>query len=112
MKCCDITAGMLRHKIAIERKQTTPDGVGGFTTAWTPIATPRAHVKDASGTERIQFERINAQARTRFTVRYRSDVRESDRIVFRDVAYNIRHLDNLEYRNRWLVIDADRGVAT
>jgi head-tail adaptor len=114
MKCCDMNAGKLREPITIERAARTSDGAGGFTVAWAAIsgAPDRAYPKALSGSERFASDRVEATTRWRITFRYFDGLLESDRVVFRARAYNIRFINNLELRDKWLTLDLDGGVAT
>lgn len=114
MKCCDYNAGMLRTPVVFQRKTRTSDGAGGFTEAWaTLVGSPtRAQVKAKSGGERWLSERTEASAQFAVTVRYFSGLLESDRIVFAGKAHNVRFINNVEQRSRWLVIDVSSGVAS
>jgi head-tail adaptor len=114
MKCCDMNAGMLREPITIERAAKVPDDAGGTTETWGAIvgAPDRAYPKALSGSERFASDRVEATTRWRITFRYFDGLLESDRVVFRARAYNIRFINNLELRDKWLTLDLDGGVAT
>jgi SPP1 family predicted phage head-tail adaptor len=112
MKCCDIHAGMLRRPVEFQRTGKQSDGAGGFFDAWGPIdgAPTRAKVVAASGSERFASGRVEAISRHRVTVRYAADLTERDAVVFGGKRYNIRFINNVEQRNRWMIIDVDGGV--
>lgn len=112
MKCCDITAGMLRHPVEIQRQVTTAIGGGATALSYTTRANVRGYFKGLSGTERLYADRLDATTRARLIIRYRSDVVESDRVVIAGRTYQIRYINNIELRDRWLEIDLDGGVAT
>jgi len=114
MKCCDMNAGMLKQVVSFERPTKASDGAGGFTETWAAIsgAPDRAHFKALSGAERFASDRIEATTRNRIAVRYFAGLKESDRVVIRSRAYNIRFIDNIEMRDMWLQIDLDGGRAT
>ena len=114
VKCCDYSAGMLRTPCQFQRKTRTGDGSGGWSEAWVNIAgaATRCSFKMLSGGERFQAQRAEATTRNRIVVRYFSDLTEADRVTIQGRAYNITAIDNVELRNRWLVIDIDGGVAT
>lgn len=112
MKCCDLTAGKLRHTIDIEREQSTPDGAGGSLITWETVATVRAFIKPMSGGERLQSMRLEATVTHRIFIRYRSDILTSDRIVYDGRPMQIRALINIEERNRWIEVYADEGEVT
>jgi SPP1 family predicted phage head-tail adaptor len=112
MKCCDVTAGMLRHTVALERLTKTPDGAGGFVKAWNSLASVKAYMKVSSGSEQFSQDRLNAVQRVRAYIRYRSDLLPNDRLVFQGKNYQIRNINNLEFKNKYLELDLDSGVAT
>jgi SPP1 family predicted phage head-tail adaptor len=104
---------MLREPIEFQRKSRVANGTGGFIETWSALPGPsRARIKALSGSERFASDRVEATTRYRITVRYFEDLTEEDRVKIRDRHYNIRFIDNLEFRNRWLVIDLDGGAAT
>lgn len=113
-KCCDVSAGMLREPVTFERSAKVSDGAGGFTETWGAIsgASTRAYVKAMSGSERWASDRTEARSSWRIVVRYFSGLLESDRVVIRGRSYNIRFVNNVELRDRWLEIDLALGVAT
>lgn len=112
MKCCDVTLGMLRTPVEIQRQETVNIGGGATEISYVTYATTMGHMKPLSGNERLYAERLDAQTRNRLLIRYRADLTESDRLVMRGRAYNIRALINLEFGDRWWEIHLDGGVAT
>lgn len=114
MLCCsEYKASMLRTAVEFQRETTTSDGMGGVTTSWAAISDSpnRAHVKALSGSERYASDRVEATARLRVVVRYFDGLTEKDAIEIDGRRHNIRFINNLEFRNQWLVIDVDQGVA-
>lgn len=112
MKCCDINAGMLRTPIEFQRIARVSDNAGGFTQSWGALsgAPTRGHVKALSGNERYQSARVEAHASLRVTVRYFAGLTEADAILVDGRRCNIRFINNVEQRNKWLVLDVERGV--
>ena len=113
MKCCDMNAGMLKEPVSFERRTLAADGAGGQTETWAviPTAPARAFVKPVSGSERWASDRTEAIVRLRLVTRYSAGLREGDRVKIRGRVHNIRFIDNLEFRDKWLQIDVDGGVA-
>lgn len=109
-----MTAGMLREPVTFQRKSRTRTAGGGFTDAWAAIsgAPSKASVKALSGAERFASDRVEATTRFRIVVRYFNGLTEEDRVMIRGRAHNIRFINNVEFRDRWLQIDLDGGVAT
>ena len=114
MKCCDINSGMLREPVTFQRQTRTTDGAGGQTQTWATISgSPlRAYVTAASGSERYLHDRMEATVRLKLVTRYNSGLLESDRVLVRGKAHNIRFINNVEFRNQWLEILVDGGVAS
>lgn len=115
MKCCDITAGMLRHIVAFQSPPSTPDGQGGYDGAWTPIATAaavRGAITPLSGSERYFAGQLESPVTHRFVTRYRTDITTKDRMVYEGRVFQVRAILDIEERKRWLDIKLEEGVAT
>ena len=112
MKCCNVQAGMLREPVEFQSQVKTDIGGGATTITYVKRVSLRGHFKPMSGNERLYSERIDATTRNRLIIRYRTDLLESDRVIVRSRAYQIRFINNLEFRNKFLEIDLDGGVAT
>jgi SPP1 family predicted phage head-tail adaptor len=112
IKCCDLTAGMLRHSVTIQRLNKTPDGAGGWTKDWETILTTKAYIRVTGGTEQNSQDRLNWVQRQFAYVRYSAVIQAKDRLVFQGKNYQIRNLNNVEFRNKYLELDLESGVAT
>jgi len=112
-KCDSLHAGMLKEPVTFERPTDTGDGRGGRTVTFAAIAdSPTAcHIKALSGGERWASGRTEATSSYRITVRYFSDIKESDTVTIRSRRHNIRFINNLEFKDKWLELDVDLGVA-
>lgn len=106
---------MLDQRITFQRNTPVSDGMGGQTKAWADLSdTPTvwANAKPVRGMETLEDGGTVAKAQHLFTIRYRDDVSELDRIVWRDESYNIRTVKRTSGRELFLVIEAERGVAS
>lgn len=115
MKCCDLTAGMLRHTVAFENPPAVNDGQGGFEGAWTPIATAaavRGALKPASGNERYFAGQLESPITHHFYTRYRTDITSKARMVYEGRLFQVRAILDIEERKRWFDITLEEGVAT
>jgi SPP1 family predicted phage head-tail adaptor len=108
-----MSAGLLREPVTFQRRSLTSDGAGGQSETWAAIsgAPTRAHVKPLSGRERFVSDRIEATLRIRLLVRYSTAINETDRVIIRGKAHQIRFINNLEFQDRWLQLDCEGGVA-
>lgn len=107
-------AGEADQRITFQRFAKTADGIGGLVQAWANVPqTPTvwAKVTPRLGGESMENGRVAATSVATFTVRYREDVAETDRILWRGEPWNIRRVMRRSERGQWLDIDAERGVA-
>lgn len=112
MKCCDMTASMLRHKVLIQRLNKTADEAGGWEKSWSSIGSTWAYMRASGGGERFFGDRLNMEIRYTATIRYRADLLPSDRIIFEGKPYQIRSIIDLEFKKKWLELSLEEGVAT
>jgi len=75
-------ASDLRHRVALQQPADTPDGAGGYTRAWTTIATVWAQVTPGTGGERVIAHGLREQSPYDVRIRYRSDVTAAWRILW------------------------------
>ena len=106
--------GKLDQIITLERKTRTATGTGGFTETWAEIASVWANVRAKAGRESLDEGRTNATFISLFTIYNTSSLSlsEVDRIIWQGERYNIRGVRREGSRAIWLVIEAERGVAS
>lgn len=113
VKCGKYNARMLREPVTFQSKTLTADGAGGFTEAWSTITNSptRALVTQSKGSEAYSHNRIEGRAGVRVVTRYNSAINEGHAVLIRGIRYNIRSVNNVDFDDDWLEIDAERGVA-
>ena len=105
-------SGALRHRITIKEKVSTIDDRGFAEESWTPVCTVWAAAENLRGREYFAAAAVQAEHTVRFTLRYRSGLDTTMRIVFGDSEYTITHIDPVEYRKTFLeilAVEVDRG---
>jgi SPP1 family predicted phage head-tail adaptor len=102
-------AGKLDRRIRIDERTVVQDGIGGETETWVERATVWAEKRDLSGRELILAQQEAATATTRFVIRFRDDVAQTDRIVYDGVNHDIQHIAEIG-RGEGLEILAKREV--
>lgn len=105
-----VCAGDMRHRVVVERFVQTDDGAGGWVNRWFEHAIIWCAIRNPSGRERMENQRLISETAKVFSTRFGVDIVETDRLVFRDRLYNIRWLRNEETQDRILRIYADGGV--
>lgn len=103
---------MLKHRVRIERLDLVEDDIGGQSHSWTLILEPWAYIKQRSGNEYWQAERLNNLASFRAVIRYNPLVTEVTRLVYSGKAYQIRSVENIEFANKWMDLTLESGVPT
>ena len=102
----------LRHRITIQSQVHTQDPTTGedLVTWTTFLADEPAEVVPLSGREFIQSAAAQAAVDTRMTIRWRSGVEPTMRVVFDGNNYQISAVLPDPSNRRWLTIMAARGV--
>lgn len=111
MKCCEIHAGMLRHKIRLQREKLTPDGGGGWQKEWEEYASVFAYIKPVSGSEALYGMQLQDTITHDIYIRYRTVVAK-DVVVYNTRRFNIVSVINVDEKNVWLRLRCEEGVAT
>lgn len=105
-------AAKLRHRITLQSRTATQDGTTGETTfTWTnAVADEPAEVVPLSGREFIQSGATQAQVDTRMTIRWRSGIEPTMRVVFDGNSYQITAVLPDPTNRRHLTLMCQRGV--
>jgi SPP1 family predicted phage head-tail adaptor len=105
-------AAKLRHRVTFQSPTQAQDpSTGAVTVTWADwLANEPAEVVPISGKEFIQSGATQAGVDTRMTVRWRSGVEPTMRIVFDGQNYNIHAVLPDPMNRRWLTIMCQRGV--
>ncbi len=95
-----VAAGFLDQRITIQQLTVVRGALGGHDETWSPLATVWAQMMDMTGREIFQAKAMGSAATVLITIRYRSDVRASQRILFTDGSLAriewIRHVTRKE----------------
>lgn len=81
-------AGRLRHYVTLERLELVPDGGGGYSEQWVPVAAEWASIEGISGREFIAAQAVQAETTYRVTMRYRA-IDPAWRLVSDGLTYGI-----------------------
>ena len=108
-------AGELRHEIDLEARSVTQDAVGGESTTWCKVITVKANIEAAVGRELLSAQAMQIDQPTTITIRWQpafSDPKAvaAMRAVFGSRIFNIHSSQNVEERNRLLVLIASEGL--
>ena len=115
MKVKDVKIGKLRHRLAIQRRDRTADGGGGFDPpAWVNVTTVWGEVKPMSMREQFHTMKLETPVTHTVVIRYRPDVTAVNgdwRILHETRQMNIRGVINIEEMDVYLQLLVDEGLA-
>jgi SPP1 family predicted phage head-tail adaptor len=104
-----LEAGKLNQRITIQQYTPTRDTNGAEIDTWGTVTTVWASKSNQSGREFSAAQKVNAEVTALFTIRYRTGINTSMRILHESKYYNILFIDNVESANVMLRIAA-KGV--
>lgn len=82
-------AGRNREIITIQTRTQTQDGFGQPVDTWSDFQKLRADVMPLSGTEAFLAKQVGADITTRIKTRYCPGIKAADRVLFRDLVFDI-----------------------
>lgn len=91
-------AGKLDRTLTIERSTYEVDDYGNPVFTWTPLATMRAQVVEASTTEYIRNYGASSENVTVFRTRWLNGVTLADRVVADGVIFDIKDIKEIGRR--------------
>lgn len=101
-----MNVGDLDRRIRIEQFSTSQNAFGEPVKTWAVLAHVAAHVEHLEQPERFNADSQEyAEDATKFTIRHRSDVDVTQRVLYRDNTYRITGTRELD-RRRWLEVMA------
>jgi SPP1 family predicted phage head-tail adaptor len=103
----DFDPGRLVHRLVLEQPVRDPDGAGGATVTFAPLATVWASLEPISAAEDGASGRLATRITHRVTIRWRADVTGNLRLRHRGRTLRIASLRDPDESRRFLVIDAE-----
>ena len=82
-------AGMLRHRVTLQRFQQGQDAYGGPVETWEDVATVWASLEAMSGREFFASQQAQSEVTQRIRIRYRADVTADMRVIHNGKVFNI-----------------------
>jgi len=103
--------GRLRYLVKLQSPTRTTDTGGGQSISWSTVTDLYADIRPASGNEAFTQGQLQENTRHEVTVRYRSDMNTSYRLLYGSRIFNIRHIKNVNESDRFFVLTCEEGVA-
>lgn len=95
--------GVLRHRVTLEAPIDAPDGAGGFSRSFAPVAELWARVAPGGAREDFVEQRAEQATNHVVTIRWRDDVAKDMRLVHRGRRLRIQSAVDPDERRRFLV---------
>ena len=94
------TAQELNTKIGLERFESYRDSDGILHEEWVTYGEAFAKVEPLVGREYMAAAQVQAEDQVKVTMRYRDDMKPSDRLTMRGEHWDIRSIQNIRWKNR------------
>ncbi len=106
-----VNAGKYTHSIIIRSPSTSRDALGGVYGTGSTLATVWAEKQDWTGSEARENGRDNATLRTKFIIRYRSDVLPKMQVVHGSDVYDIEVVMDYDGTQRETTLECRKVTA-
>jgi SPP1 family predicted phage head-tail adaptor len=102
-----IDPGMLSTRLELEEAVETPDGQGGVTRVWAPVATLWGRLEPVSALSEEVASGLQQRLTHRVTLRFRADVAAGMRLSRRERRFEIRTVRDPDESGRYLVCQCE-----
>lgn len=94
--------GRLRHRVQLQAATLTPTSTGVRSEAWTTYGTVWAQIAPEVSREGGTRDQISPSTSHTVTLRYRDDVENGHRVLYRGRVFRVEGIINEEERQRFL----------
>lgn len=98
--------GEFRHRIRLLKLEFIQNDIGVYIEEWVEVANLWARVSNLYGKEYFAAASIQLEKMLIFTTRYKEGLDENMGIRFQGNTYDIKFVDNIKYKNKYLEIKA------
>ena len=99
--------GALRHRVTLEAPIDTPDGAGGFSRSFAPVANLWARIMPGGAREDFVEQRAEQSTNHVVTIRWRNDVTKDMRFLHRGRKLRIQSVFDPDERRRFLICQCE-----
>ncbi|HHV79087.1 MAG TPA: phage head closure protein [Firmicutes bacterium] len=85
---------LLNQTVSIQRKERSPDGMGGWISDWVTVITTVARISPVSAKERIQYEQLQYPVTHKVYMLGSANVKPGDQIVFGARRFSVKGVTN------------------
>jgi head-tail adaptor len=108
------SAGDMRHSVSVKNIGRTSDGGGGYYDSSTSTETVFCAIRQMSHKESFQHGKLDGQGMWEFICRKPSSsvIFQKSILEYDSKTFNVRSIINTGERDKYLIIQAEEGVAT
>lgn len=100
-----VPPGRMRHRITVQLSSEASDGAGGTVTTWTDTVSAWAALEPLTGRETREAAGIGSSVTHTVTMRYRTGIAPSARVVYGARVFRVVAVRDPEERKRQLILD-------
>lgn len=104
-------AGLLRKRLTLQQRTTTPDSYGQPSTTWTDFATVWGEIVPTSGSEALSADALQYAETHQVTIRYRAGVTPKMRIKYGVRFFDIQSVLDENERHRVMNLSCIEGLS-
>ncbi len=93
-----VRAGKLRHEVVLRTLAQIPDGSGGQTESWVPLATVFASIERMNELEQLNSGMQQNVTTHKIKIRYCDGLTVSDQVLFGTREFEITEIDDVDQR--------------
>lgn len=108
----DLCARDFSEYVEVETPTEAADGFGGYVSTWANKTYIWCMVNDTGGGESFVDGRESTNTSAVFVTQYRDDITTKDRLLLDGVTFNVRRVENVDRKSRYLRLYGESGVTT
>ena len=97
-------AGLMRHRIRIQKQTSTRNKLGELVDSWEDVANVRASINPLSGRDFMAAMQDQAEVTHKVTIRYNADVKASMRVLYGNRVFDILHIIDVWEQHREMTL--------
>tara|TARA_Y100001972_G_C7582027_1_gene291914 strand:+ start:100 stop:426 length:327 start_codon:yes stop_codon:yes gene_type:complete len=103
--------GKMRHRLELQKATNTTDAGGGMTQSYNTINIIYGAITPKSGNEKYRQGMVQESTTHEIMIRFVKNISTKYRIKFENRVFNIKNIQNVEERDRFLKLKCTEGEA-
>jgi SPP1 family predicted phage head-tail adaptor len=112
MNLDSVRIGALRHRITVQNKSASSDGMGGQTYSWSNVTTLWSRIEPVSAKKRFFGQKLEPVISHRIYLRYYTPLSVSMRIMFGSRIFQIHSVISPDENKEWTILECQEGAGS